>query len=287
MKNLVQTVSLPPFTASPLLEWLEIATNMTRRAKTIIDRGTAFANRSVGDNRVHLKIGGEAQVPASVPGMFRSGSTRKILWEGSLEEREKGMFFCDREENDGDEDLTAIRPWSRTIPLLEGLVLPNPSSYKMSDGMYVDSDPRELPYQLILSSLEVRPASKIFAVKTRQGEGAMFCFPMIWGPQKDLYLVVTVNGRYGDLEAFFFQGDVTAYAKREVRRPRHHEVDEFFANRGAWGPIEIPTLFSHTYEGLNPAPPAPVELREVLQAAEVLKRTQDDTGKAGWLTNGG
>lgn len=286
MQNLIQTVTLPSYRADTLIEWLARAAKAAESASKFIDAGTAFANRACGDNRLHVRDASGMLTNDFAVGEFFDGATRKILWCGTLDERNKGMFSMDRAEYDGDEDLTSIRSWSETVPLRD-LVLPSTHGRRMNGGTYVDSDPCEMAYQLIAISLCLQPASRIFAIKTRQGDGAMFCFPMAWGSQKDLYLIVTINGRYGDLESFFFQGDVAAYAKLKVRGPRCHEVDAFYEDRDNWGPIEAPALLSHTYDGMNPAPPSAVELRNVVEASNALKRLEDNTGQAGWLTNGG
>lgn len=293
MNTLQQNVSLPN-SKEALAAWLKSALSIAESTERLIKFGEWFANRGAYDNRLYAKDDEGYNTGERVEGLFFEGNpTRRILWQGSEDERAKGMFFDDRKEDDGTE-FTVVRPFTESIVLREGLPLPGEGNLRLANGIYTDSSPAEMSYQRFVEALHLGPLALVFAVKSHQGECGAYFFPMTWGQQENLYFVVEINARYGGISYTFFQGDPEVRCALRTRGPRPHEANAYFAQRrsggdGSWGAKECPHIIPITYkaEASSWVNPQPIELRHILQANNTLKEWLDETGMSPYLNNGG
>lgn len=292
--TLDQTLSLPCDANTPIA-WLTLALRAFTDAEELLQRGTWFANRALYDNRQFEKDPNRDGAPTGgrINGAFFDHPTRELLWQGSENERDRGLLIArgeDREPDPRGEDRHGpIQAFSRTAPRTKGLPLPQKNGVRISH-VYVDQSPSELAYQRFVQALGLRPLTHVFAVRTRHGEGGAYFFPMTWGKEEGLYFVVEIDARYGDLSHFFFQGDPVQFGVIETRGPRSHEVDDYFANPRAWGPKACPHEIPITYD-LHVIPhwtqPQPIELRDVQFAHTALLDLPDSTRCSPYLNRGG
>jgi hypothetical protein len=273
MTNLQQHVSIPS-SRGRLIEWLNKAASATEATERIIKIGEVFAGRSHKDCRAW------SDGSTRVDGVFLDVPGRQTLWQGSEDERARGLFYDDGTE------FTKIRPFSETIQLMLTPPIPD-GHFRFKDGSYTDTSPLELPYQRLMDGLSLGPLDRVFAVKNHLGECGAYFFPMLrWG-QENLYFVVEINARYGDISCTFFQGDPEVRCALRTRGPRTHEVEEYFSSRASWGAKECPHIIPITYSVTGSTPawtnPQPIELRDVLKANNTLKVLIDETGQGTYL----
>lgn len=285
-----------PSTVGSLTNWLSRALAATETIEKIVKMGTEFANRGGHDLREYEKDKEGFPTGDRVEGSFFDHPARGMLWQGTEDERRRGLFFEPRKEDDGT-DLTAIHPFSETslFGLTNPLPLPMEGGTRLSNGTYAESSPLELPYQRLVEALGIKPLARAFAVNGHQGECGAFYFPMTWGKEKDLYFKVEINTRYGDLYYSFFQGDPELSCSLRPRAPRQHEFDEYFRARReggprTWGAKELPNIIPITFDTTSEQrwkDPQPIELRNIIQANGSLRFMKDSTGQAPWLYGGG
>ena len=257
-----QNVALPPY-PNILLEWAHRSHRAAERLKNTLDFVQWFCNRSQHDCRI-VREDPETYERKPVDGEFYDSPCYRILSLGTAEERQKGFCYDNATTEDGSQ-YTNIRTYTKSIPL--DVVYTDHRD--VLEGHHITSHPHELAYQAMVLGMGLQPCSRIFILKGTQGpEQAMYCFPLVWGAQKDLYLLVTIDSRYGDRAQCLFQGDVAAYAATRKRGPRMAEVGDFLKNKDQWPLHEVPLVPMFTNgEWLHPQS---VTLRDLGAATQVL-----------------
>ena len=137
--------------------------------------------------------------------------------------------------------------------------------------------PYKYAYDWQVKEAGIGNASQVFIIQGREGDYALFCFPL---GGKDNYLMVSVGARYGDTQCFLFQGSPEIYAQERFRRHRTYEIGEYFRDRESFPKLfEAPPLLSSPINGDL----APITLNNVHWAAQTLKTLPD--GRGGFYLN--
>lgn len=252
---LEQHVSLRPHT---LDVWVKDIAEGWRNTSALLSLATQFLNREVADCTLWKE--GER-----IPGSYNDKHPLYgALFRGSEEEVRKGFVRPTTFEDVRSPRSSPVQPYSLMAIKDKGLSIPS--------GKHSSSDPLELPYQALVEHLSLKEATHVFLSSGHPSfEQVNFAFPLVWGPQENVYLLFAVGTRYHETVAFFFQGDLLLYA--EHFRPSSRTWEE----RKDTQPVLLPHLLIST-----PTIPhsfrAPA-LRDVQEAMLELRRRSDENGK--------
>ncbi len=143
-----------------------------------------------------------------------------FLFEGSADERSRGLFIFPRTEDDNTK-FSAIRPYSETVVF--------------GYGFY----PSREEANTIIKELGLETLSGIFSVNSIHGESVAYFFKM---SGTNIFLIVTINVRYGDIAYSIMEGTPSERCNNRPRSPRSSEIEKYLENPSGWISEELPIL---------------------------------------------